>query len=206
MENIKKIIPFVLPYKNFALWNVFYNILYALFSTLSFIALMPMMQVLFDDTDKIQAQPVYTNIWNITAFGKDYLYFYISQLDKQNALILVIALIIFTFFFKNIFNYLASYNMMHLQNNVLKDMRVQLFKKIISLPIGFYSEQRKGDVMARMLGDVGQFQGTFFVVLELIVREPLTILFTIITMFVISFKLTLFVFVFTVILLTSNFK
>ena len=196
MENIKKIIPFVLPYKNFALWNVFYNILYALFSTLSFIALMPMMQVLFDDTDKIQAQPVYTNIWNITAFGKDYLYFYISQLDKQNALILVIALIIFTFFFKNIFNYLASYNMMHLQNNVLKDMRVQLFKKIISLPIGFYSEQRKGDVMARMLGDVGQFQGTFFVVLELIVREPLTILFTIIAMFNISVKLTLFVFVF----------
>ena len=195
MENIKKIIPFVLPYKNFALWNVFYNILYALFSTLSFIALMPMMQVLFDDTDKIQAQPVYTNIWNITAFGKDYLYFYISQLDKQNALILVIALIIFTFFFKNIFNYLASYNMMHLQNNVLKDMRVQLFKKIISLPIGFYSEQRKGDVMARMLGDVGQFQGTFFVVLELIVREPLTILFTIIAMFNISVKLTLFVFV-----------
>ena len=196
MENIKKIIPFVLPYKNFALWNVFYNILYALFSTLSFIALMPMMQVLFDDTDKIQAQPIYTNIWNITAFGKDYLYFYISQLDKQNALILVIALIIFTFFFKNIFNYLASYNMMHLQNNVLKDMRVQLFKKIISLPIGFYSEQRKGDVMARMLGDVGQFQGTFFVVLELIVREPLTILFTIIAMFNISVKLTLFVFVF----------
>ena len=72
MENIKKIIPFVLPYKNFALWNVFYNILYALFSTLSFIALMPMMQVLFDDTDKIQARPIYTNICNITAFGKDY--------------------------------------------------------------------------------------------------------------------------------------
>ena len=196
MENIKKIIPFVLPYKNYALWNVFYNILYALFSTLSFVALMPMMQVLFDDTDKVQTQPVYTTIWNITAYAKDYLYFYISLLDRTNALILVIALIIFTFFFKNIFNYLASYNMMHLQNNVLKDMRVQLFQKIISLPIGFYSEQRKGDVMSRMLGDVGQFQNTFFVVLELIVREPLTILFTIITMFNISVKLTLFVFIF----------
>ncbi|GAW88774.1 ABC transporter ATP-binding protein [Flavobacterium psychrophilum] len=85
---------------------------------------------------------------------------------------------------------------MHLQNNVLKDLRIQLFEKIISLPIGFYSEQRKGDVMSRMLGDVGQFQNTFFVVLELIVREPLTILFTIIAMFNISVKLTLFVFVF----------
>ncbi len=196
MENIKKIIPFVLPYKRFAIWNIFYNILYALFSTLSFVALMPMMQVLFESTKKVNKEPVWTNIWNITSYGKQYLYYNITLLDKTNALILVIILIIFTFLFKNIFNYLASYNMMHLQNNVLKDMRIKLFQKIISLPIGFYSEQRKGDVMSRMLGDVGQFQNTFFVVLELIVREPLTILFTIITMFSISVKLTLFVFVF----------
>ena len=196
MKNIKKILPFVLPYKRFALWNIFYNILYALFSTLSFIALMPMMQVLFETTKKVAVKPVWTSIWNVTAYGKELLYFQISLLDKTNALILVIILIISTFFFKNIFNYLASFNMMHLQNNVLKDMRIKLFEKIISLPIGFYSEQRKGDVMSRMLGDVGQFQNTFFVVLELIVREPLTILFTIIAMFNISLKLTLFVFVF----------
>ena len=182
MKNIKKILPFVLPYKRFALWNIFYNILYALFSTLSFIALMPMMQVLFETTKKVAVKPVWTSIWNVTAYGKELLYFQISLLDKTNALILVIILIISTFFFKNIFNYLASFNMMHLQNNVLKDMRIKLFEKIISLPIGFYSEQRKGDVMSRMLGDVGQFQNTFFVVLELIVREPLTILFTIIEM------------------------
>jgi ATP-binding cassette, subfamily B, bacterial MsbA len=196
MENIKKIIPFVIPYKRFAIWNIFYNILYALFSTLSFIALMPMMQVLFETTKTVNKKPVWTSIWDITKYGKEYLYFNISQLDKTNALVLVIILIIFTFLFKNLFNYLASFNMMHLQNNVLKDMRIQLFEKIISLPIGFYSEQRKGDVMSRMLGDVGQFQNTFFVVLELIVREPLTILFTIIAMFNISVKLTLFVFLF----------
>ncbi len=196
MENIKKIIPFVTPYKRFAIWNIFYNILYALFSTLSFIALMPMMQVLFETTKIVKKEPVWTSVWNITKYGKEYLYYNISQLDKTNALILVIILIIFTFLFKNLFNYLASFNMMHLQNNVLKDMRIQLFEKIISLPIGFYSEQRKGDVMSRMLGDVGQFQNTFFVVLELIVREPLTILFTIIAMFNISLKLTLFVFIF----------
>ncbi|WP_395057567.1 ABC transporter ATP-binding protein [Flavobacterium sp.] len=195
-NNIKKIFPFVKPYKNHVVWNIFYNILYALFSTLSFIALMPMMQVLFETTKAVNKKPIWTDIWNITSYGKEYLYYNITLLDKKDALILVIILIIFTFFFKNIFNYLASYHMMHLQNNVLKDMRIQLFEKIISLPIGFYSEQRKGDVMSRMLGDVGQFQNTFFVVLELIVREPLTILFTIIAMFNISVKLTLFVFVF----------
>jgi subfamily B ATP-binding cassette protein MsbA len=196
MENIKKIIPFVLPYKHHVIWNIFYNILYALFSTLSFIALMPMMQVLFETTKAVNKKPIWTDIWNITSYGKEYLYYNITLLDKKNALILVIILIIFTFFFKNIFNYFASYHMMHLQNNVLKDMRIQLFEKIISLPLGFYSEQRKGDVMSRMLGDVGQFQNTFFVVLELIVREPLTIIFTIIAMFNISVKLTLFVFIF----------
>ncbi|AIN73589.1 ABC transporter ATP-binding protein [Flavobacterium psychrophilum] len=195
-NNIKKIFPFVKPYKNHVVWNIFYNILYALFSTLSFIALMPMMQVLFETTKAVNKKPIWTDIWDITKYGKELLYYNITLLDKKDALILVIILIIFTFFFKNIFNYLASYHMMHLQNNVLKDLRIQLFEKIISLPIGFYSEQRKGDVMSRMLGDVGQFQNTFFVVLELIVREPLTILFTIIAMFNISVKLTLFVFLF----------
>jgi ATP-binding cassette, subfamily B, bacterial MsbA len=196
MTNFKKIFPFIKPYNFHVVWNVVYNILYALFSTLSFIALMPMMQVLFETTKTVNKAPVWKNIWSITSYGKDYLYYYITLLDKTNALVLVIVLIIFTFLFKNLFNYLASYHMMHLQNNVLKDMRIQLFQKIISLPIGFYSEQRKGDVMSRMLGDVGQFQNTFFVVLELIVREPLTILFTIIAMFNISIKLTLFVFIF----------
>ncbi len=155
-----------------------------------------MMQVLFETTKAVNKKPIWTDIWDITKYGKELLYYNITLLDKKDALILVIILIIFTFFFKNIFNYLASYHMMHLQNNVLKDLRIQLFEKIISLPIGFYSEQRKGDVMSRMLGDVGQFQNTFFVVLELIVREPLTILFTIIAMFNISVKLTLFVFLF----------
>ncbi len=83
-----------------------------------------------------------------------------------------------------------------LRNGVLKDLRNILFKKIIELPISFYSEKRKGDVMARMLGDVGEVQTSFFSIFELVIREPLTILFTIVTMFFISVNLTLFVFIF----------
>ena len=195
-KNILKIIPFVKPYKSNVIWNIIYNILYALFSTLSFVALIPMMEVLFNDTDKVNAAPVYTDIWNVTKFGKDYLYFYMSKLEKIDSLLFTVILIISTFLLKNLFNYLASFHIMHLRNGVLKDMRIQLFEKIISLPIGFFSEKRKGDVMSRMLGDVGEFQNSFFSVLELIVREPLTIVFTVITMFAISVKLTLFVFIF----------
>jgi ATP-binding cassette, subfamily B, bacterial MsbA len=200
MENIKKIIPFIIPYKNHAFWNVFYNILYALFSTLSFVALAPMMQVLFNDAKKVTVKPIYKGVMDLKNYFENYLYYYITDLTNskgpQFALLLVIFIIIIVFLFKNLFNYLASLHIMHLRNGVLRDMRVQLFRKIISLPIGFYSEKRKGDVMARMLGDVGEFQNSFFSVMELIIREPLTIIFTIVTMFSLSTKLTLFVFLF----------
>ena len=195
-KNILKIIPFVKPYKSNVIWNIVFNILYAFFSTISFVALIPMMEVLFNATEKITAKPVYKGIFEVTKYAKDSMYFYMSKLQPINALLFTVVLIIVTFLLKNLFNYLASYHIMHLRNGVLKDMRIQLFEKIISLPIGFFSEKRKGDVMSRMLGDVGEFQNSFFSVLELIVREPLTILFTVVTMFTISVKLTLFVFVF----------
>lgn len=199
-ENLKKIFPFIKPYKFHVVWNVIYNILYALFSTLSFIALIPMMQVLFDNAEKVTEKPVYTSIWEITKFGKENLYYYITELQNnygpQYALLLVIVLIIITFLLKNLFNYLASNHLMHLKNGVLKDLRNKMYNKIIDLPISFYSEKRKGDIMARMLGDVGEVQNSFFAILELVVKEPMTIIFTIAAMFAISVKLTLFVFIF----------
>jgi subfamily B ATP-binding cassette protein MsbA len=199
-ENLKKIFPFVKPYKFHVVWNVIYNILYALFATLSMIALIPMMQVLFDNAEKVTEKPVFTSIWKITKFGKEYLYYCLTELQKnygpQYALLLVIAIIIITFLLKNLFNYLASNHLMHLKNGVLKDLRNTMYRKIIDLPISFYSEKRKGDIMARMLGDVGEVQNSFFSILELIVKEPMTIIFTIIAMFLISVKLTIFVFIF----------
>lgn len=198
--NFKKIIPFTKPYRSHVTWNVFFNILYALFSTLSFIALIPMMNVLFDTSEKVTKIPVYTSIFDITKFAKEYLYYYITLLSEQNgkqfALVLVIAIVIVTFLFKNLFNYLASNHLMHLKNGVLKDLRNSMYNKIINLPVSYYSEKRKGDIMARMLGDVNEVQTSFFSILELIIKEPMTIVFTLIAMISISFKLTLFVFIF----------
>lgn len=199
-QNLKKIIPFALKYKKDIVMNVFYNILYALFSTLSFIALIPMLDVLFKDAEKIVEEPKLTSIWEITSYGNDYLYFYITKLTNESgaqyALLLVVSIIISTFLLKNIFNYLALNHLMLLKNGVLKDLRNKMFDKIISLPISYYSEKRKGDMMARMLGDVNEVRNSFFNILELVIKEPMTIVFTIGAMIVISFKLTLFVFVF----------
>lgn len=159
-----------------------------------------MMNVLFDTSEKVTQKPVYTSIFEITKYAKEYLYYYITLLSEQNgpqfALILVIGIVIITFLFKNLFNFLASNHLLHLKNGVLKDLRNAMYVKIINLPVSYYSEKRKGDIMARMLGDVNEVQNSFFSILELIVKEPMTIIFTLIAMISISFKLTIFVFIF----------
>lgn len=199
-ENLKKIIPFAKKFKGHIFWNVFFNFLYALFSTLSFVALFPLMEVLFKMNETVTKLPKYTGIWELGSYGKQYLQFYITKLSAENgpqyALLLTVALVISTFLFKNIFNYFASQHLTKVKNGVLRDLREKMYDKIISLPISYYSEKRKGDVMARMLGDVNEVQNSFFMVLELIVKEPLTIVFAIIAMMRISLELTLFVFIF----------
>ena len=199
-ENFKKIIPFAKKFKSHIFWNVFFNILYALFSTLSFVALFPLMEVLFKMNEVVVDLPKYTGIWELGSFGKQYLQYYITKLSaergKEYALLLTVALVISTFLFKNLFNYFASQHLTKVKNGVLRDLREKMYDKIISLPISYYSEKRKGDVMARMLGDVNEVQNSFFMVLELIVKEPLTIVFAIIAMMRISLELTLFVFIF----------
>ncbi|WP_338647796.1 ABC transporter ATP-binding protein [Flavobacterium sp. KS-LB2] len=198
--NFKKIIPFTNPYRSHVIWNVLFNILYALFSTLSFIALIPMMDVLFSTSEKIMEKPVLESIFDIIKFSKEYLYYHITLLTEEHgpefALLLVIAIVSVTFLLKNLFNYLASNHLMHLKNGVLKDLRNSMYHKIINLPVSYYSEKRKGDIMARMLGDINEVQNSFFSILELIVKEPMTIVFTLVGMIAISFKLTLFVFIF----------
>lgn len=199
-ENFKKIIPYLKPYKSSVVLNIIFNILYALFSTLSFISLIPMLDVLFKDAEKVIEKPTYKGIWDITSYGKEYLYYYITKLTEENgaqyALLLVVCIVISTFLLKNLFNYLALNYLTVVKNGVLKDLRKNMFDKIIQLPISYYSEKRKGDVMARMLGDINEVKNSLFSILELVVKEPVTIIFTIGFMIAISFKLTLFVFVF----------
>ncbi|GAA4774491.1 MULTISPECIES: ABC transporter ATP-binding protein [Flavobacterium] len=199
-NNLKKIIPFALHYKRNVTLNIIFNVSYALFSTLLMVSLMPTLDVIFDKGKKVLTKPIYTGIADIKDFGVDYLNYTITSISnehgKQNALLLVIGIVLITALLKNFFNYLASRHVTALRNGVLRDLRQKLYHKIIHLPVSYYSDQRKGDVMARMLGDVGEVQNSFFQILELIVREPLTILFSIITMFAISSELTLFVFLF----------
>ena len=199
MNYFFKILKFGLPYKRYAFLNIFFNILYALFSALAYVAMIPMMQILFGTTKKTYIQPTFQGVVKIKSFLEDFFNYKVTQyLDQEieSALLFVIGMITSLFFLKNIFNYLAMFFITFLRNGVLKDIRNSLYKKTTTLPLDFFSEKKKGDLMARISSDVLELQHSFLSILELIVRDPLTIIFSLIVMFSFSTKLTLFVLVF----------
>lgn len=200
MNYFKKVLRYVMPYKRYAYLNIFFNILYALFSTLSFVAIIPVLQIIFSDQRKIDKVPVYEGITKISKWGEDSLSYYlvkfINEYGDYMVLMFMIGVIIFLFLLKNLSNYLAMFYSTFLRNGVLKDLRNDLYSKVISFPLAFYSEKRKGDTISRLSGDVDEVKNSVLSVLEMIVREPLTILSSLIVMLFMSPKLTLFVFLF----------
>jgi subfamily B ATP-binding cassette protein MsbA len=200
MSYYKKIYRFAIPYKKQIYLNIFFNILYAIFSTLSFVAVIPVLKVIFDDKKEIYEKPVYEGLNNFQDYSQNYLnYFLTTQIEEHgvfNVLMYIIIIIIIIFLLKNLCNYLALFFITHMRNGVIKDLRTELYGKIVRLPSSYYSKTTKGDVIAKMTTDVNEISNSFLNILEMIIKEPLTILFTLIMMFYISTKLTLFVFIF----------
>jgi subfamily B ATP-binding cassette protein MsbA len=161
---------------------------------------MPMMDVLFGQSKKNYTLPTYKGISELKNYLSDYLSYYLTSITDTDGigytLSILVAGIITIFLLKNLCDYLAMFFITFLRNGVLRDMRNAMYKKTIELPLAFYSEKRKGDVIARISGDVNEVQTSFLSILELIVKEPLTIVFTLIAMVTISPQLTLFVFIF----------
>jgi len=199
MSPFRQIMRYALPYKRYAVINIICNLFYALFSALSFVALIPVVQVLFEKTNQRSDPPEWTGVFEAKDYALEYLNFYVSQNvqeDHQFALLLTITLIIGLFLLKNLFGYLGMYYIVYLRNGVLRDLRNDVYQKILDLPISFFSEKRKGDTIARSTSDVNQIQSSFLSILELVVKEPLNIIITLIIMLLLSVKLTIFVLVF----------
>ncbi|NJX16243.1 ABC transporter ATP-binding protein [Tamlana crocina] len=201
MNHFYNILRYAKPYKSYAFGHIISNVFYALFGTLSFIALIPMLDILFEKKDEVTqiTKPDYTGIADLKDYYKDFLAYHVNQYaenDPQKALLLVVGLIISLFLLKNIFGYLANYFMVFLRNGVVRDLRNAVYTKTVELPLSYFSEQKKGDIMARVTNDVATLQYSMLPVLELIAREPLMIIFTLIGMVILSAKLTIFVFIF----------
>lgn len=200
MKQFFNILQYAKPYKSYAIGHIISNILFALFSTLSMIALKPMLDVIFKQKEQTETiKPEYQGLSNLGEYLEKLLTYNMHEYtggDNSKALFFVVALIIVAFLLKNLFGYLANYFMVFLRNGVVRDLRNKVYQKTTELPLSYFSEQRKGDIMARVTQDVATLQYSMLPVLELIFREPLTIIFTIIAMLYLSPSLTLFVFIF----------
>lgn len=200
MNHFFNILRYAKPYKRYAIGHIISNVFFALFGTLSFVALKPMLDVIFKQ-DKIipYEEPTWTGLMDIGNYAEDLLAFYMNQYtggDNARALVFVVTLVIVMFLLKNVAGYLANYFLVFLRNGVIRDLRNNVYKKTVELPLSYFSEQRKGDILSRVTSDVLDLQYSFLSVLELLVREPLTIIFTIVAMLIISPQLTLFIFIF----------
>ena len=196
MSYFIRVLKYGIEYYNYGVLNIFFNILYAIFSALAFVSFIPMLDVLFKQTKTVYTEPEYGGLNNILEYTEDYFNYYLSnqlETDISSTLILVVGIVIFFFLMKNLFNYLALYNITFVKNGLLKNLRENLYSKVLNMPISYFLNKKKGDLMSRITADILEIQTSYLSILELMVREPLTIIFTLIVMFTISPQLTLFV-------------
>ena len=196
MSYFIRVLKYGIEYYNYGVLNIFFNILYAIFSALAFVSFIPMLDVLFKQTKTVYTEPEYGGLNNILEYTEDYFNYYLSnqlETDISSTLIIVVGIVIFFFLMKNLFNYLALYNITFVKNGLLKNLRENLYSKVLNMPISYFLNKKKGDLMSRITADILEIQTSYLSILELMVREPLTIIFTLIVMFTISPQLTLFV-------------
>ena len=160
---------------------------------------MPMLEVLFNGVNDIKEKPQLELSNNLGEFIENWLNFQVSSFaadDNQKAIMFVVGVVIILFFLKNISNYFALFFSTLIRNGVIKNLKKNIYEKIITLPLSYFSKNKKGDLISRMSSDVIEVQNSFLSIIEIFIRDPLTIAFTIGAMFIISYKLTLFVIVF----------
>jgi subfamily B ATP-binding cassette protein MsbA len=199
MGYFKDILKYEKKYRKFTLLNILFNIFYAIFNVLSVLAFIPVLNILFATEKKEISKPIYEDITNIGSFLENSFNYFISQKiindGEINVLFFICLLSLSLFFFKNLFRYLASYVITFLRTGIVKDLRDKLYHKIVELPISYFTEKRKGDIIARMTSDVQEVENSILTSIETIVREPLTVIISITIMLFMSLKLTLFVFI-----------
>jgi subfamily B ATP-binding cassette protein MsbA len=196
MKRFFKILRYAGPYWGYALLNVVFNILSVLFSLVSFALFIPVLQMLFHQMDIPQNAPALH--LEINAI-KDNFYYYTGQLlekyGNEKMLIYIGVVIIVLYFLKNLFRYLAMYFLAVVRNGVVKDLRNDLYLKILILPLSFFTEKRKGDIIARMTTDVQEVEWSIMSSLEMAFRDPITMITYLVTLFILSPQLTVFVMV-----------
>lgn len=192
---------FAKPYKKLVATNFLCNILATIFSLFSFATIIPVLQILFNvTTDRHEFQTwEFTNVNDFLALAKNNIFWKIEQIidtsGATTALMWLGLFLVVTTFIKTGTSYLASITLVPVRTGVLRDLRNQIYNKILNLNIGYFTEERKGDIISRMTGDVVEVEASIISSLEMIFKNPIMILVYFITLFTISWKLSVFVLV-----------
>ena len=202
MNIIKLLRRFIPPYRGFVALNLFFNVLSTVLSLFSFATIIPVLQLLFGlsdmQTDYIALSSTQGLDQFIDAVKNNLYYFLQVQIETRGAervLLLLGGCLVAMTGLKCLTAWLANYFMVPIRTGVLRDLRAQLYTKVVGLPIGFFTEERKGDVMSRMTNDVSEVEASIMSTLDMLFKDPIMILVYLITLFCISWQLTLFVLV-----------
>jgi subfamily B ATP-binding cassette protein MsbA len=194
MKRFLEILLYIKNYLGYASLNVLFGVLSVIFSLFSLTMVIPFLQLLFDTTKLVYEKPVLA--WNTDALVNYFNYVVSSVIIERGqvqALLFISLLVVALFFLKNLSRYLAMFFMAPLRNGVIKDIRNDIYRRILILPLSYFSEQRKGDIMSRITNDVMNIEWSIMQSLEMLFREPITIIFFLTTLIFISPALTLFV-------------
>lgn len=194
LQFVKLIKRFVGPYKKNVVLNILCNILATFFSVFSFALIIPILQILFKTTD-VSYQYIPFD-WSMETLKNNAYWWvsnYIDQNGAQQTLILLGLFLIISTFLKTGVAYLASYYIIPMRTGLVRDMREHLYKKIVDLNLGFFDKQKKGDIIARMTGDVGEVEASIMSSLELLSKNPIMIIIYLGILLMLSWELTLFV-------------
>jgi ABC-type multidrug transport system fused ATPase/permease subunit len=196
MQNLWRILSYIRNYRSFAMLNVLFNILTVAFSLFSVMMIVPFMQLLFGKIPMVMQAPQFSwNAESLFAYFKYYLSMEISQSGQLVALVKFCLVIALLFFLKNLFRFLALFFLAPIRSGAVREIRSDVYSKILSLPLSFYSKERKGDIIARISDDVREVEISIISFLEVTVREPLTIFIYLGALLMWSAELTAFVFV-----------
>ena len=198
LKDLKEIIKYTFVYKGIAMLVVACNLLFVVFNLLSLVLFIPVLQLIFRDPKEITL-PSYPkspdSFLDIGNYIKEFYQFHMATMVKHDpklALIIVCLSVFSAFFLKNLFRYGAVWFQSELRMVVVRDVRNKIFYKSLILPLSFHSNERRGDIMARMNSDVGEIEIAVVSMLELIFREPIAVLINVITLILLSPELTLF--------------
>ncbi|MFM1807434.1 MAG: hypothetical protein RLZZ242_159, partial [Bacteroidota bacterium] len=200
MKNYSRLFEYAKPYLTYALSNAVFNLFYAFFNVLSILVFIPTLGILFGTQEAVTTAPTFEGIGSLKPFLEQQLNYYITQQalesDEVQALVAIVLISALIFFLKNIFRYLAAYALSFLRTGMVKDLQDKLYSTLIELPLGYTKSKRKGDLIARMTADVKEVEQSIISSFETISREPFTIVLVLVSMFVLSWQLTVFVMLF----------